>query len=75
MVIAVPPNWAVKSCTVLSHEPVPAPTPFAREFTDHPAEGLQRLVHLAQQPCGGHSAGISAYEPQPEGASIFHWAR
>jgi signal transduction histidine kinase len=44
-----------------------------REITEHPLEALQRLVDLAQEVCGGGSAGISVYEPQPEGAGIFRW--
>jgi signal transduction histidine kinase len=44
-----------------------------RDITEHPSEALQRLVDLAQQLCGGGSAGISVYEPQPEGAGIFRW--
>lgn len=46
----------------------------AREITEHPSEALQRLVDLAQELCGGHgSAGISVYEPRPEGAGVFRW--
>ena len=44
-----------------------------RDITEHPSEALQRLVDLAQELCGGGSAGISVYEPQPEGAGIFRW--
>ena len=44
-----------------------------REIAEHPSEALQRLVDLAQQLCGGGSAGISVYEPQPPGAGIFRW--
>ncbi len=44
-----------------------------QDIAEHPSEALQRLVDLAQQLCGGGSAGISVYEPQPEGAGIFRW--
>jgi signal transduction histidine kinase len=44
-----------------------------RAITEHPSQALQRLVDLAQELCGGGSAGISVYEPQPEGAGIFRW--
>jgi signal transduction histidine kinase len=44
-----------------------------RDITEHPSEALQRLVNLAQEFCGGGSAGISVYEPQPEGAGMFRW--
>ena len=46
----------------------------SRQIGEEPADTLPRFVELARQLCGGGSAGISVYEPQPEGAGIFRWA-
>ena len=45
----------------------------SQEIAEHPSEALPRLVALAQELCGGGSAGISVYEPQPGSAGIFRW--
>src|SRR3984885_14211806 len=45
----------------------------SRDIAANPPQALERLVDLSQQLCGGGSAGISVYEPQPEGAGIFRW--
>ncbi|HZK90163.1 MAG TPA: ATP-binding protein [Stellaceae bacterium] len=45
----------------------------SRDIAGRPSEALQRLVELSQQLCGGGSAGISVYEPEPEGPGIFRW--
>ena len=45
----------------------------SRDIAKNPTDALPRLVGLAQELCGGGSAGISVYEPQPEGAGIFRW--
>jgi signal transduction histidine kinase len=45
----------------------------SRQISEHPSDVLARFVELARQLCGGGSAGISVYEPQPEGAGIFRW--
>src|SRR5438477_8983645 len=44
-----------------------------REISENPSDTIPRLVALAQEVCGGGSAGISAYEPQAEGPGIFRW--
>jgi hypothetical protein len=36
-----------------------------------PTRFLPRLVHLAMELCGGHSAGISLYEAQPPGCQFL----
>jgi signal transduction histidine kinase len=46
----------------------------SQEIAEHPSEALPRLVALAQELCGGGSAGISVYEPQPGSAGIFRWS-
>jgi signal transduction histidine kinase len=38
-----------------------------------PTDLLPRLVELARQHCGAGSAGISVYEPKPDGPGIFRW--
>ncbi len=45
----------------------------SRDIAANPSQALERLVDLAQQLCGGGSAGISVYEPQREGPGIFRW--
>jgi two-component sensor histidine kinase len=45
----------------------------ARQMAEQPDQVLPRLVHLAMDLCGGHSAGISLYEAQPPGPGIFRW--
>jgi len=45
----------------------------ARQMTEQPDQVLPRLVHLAMELCGAHSAGISLYEAQPPGPGIFRW--
>jgi len=42
-------------------------------MAEQPDQVLPRLVHLAMELCGGHSAGISLYEAQPPGPGIFRW--
>ncbi|MEJ0071952.1 MAG: GAF domain-containing protein [Pseudomonadota bacterium] len=46
----------------------------SQEIGEHGSDALPRFVELAMQLCGGGSAGISVYEPQPEGPGIFRWA-
>jgi len=45
----------------------------ARQVEQRPTDLLPRLVELAKEHCGAGSAGISVYEPQPEGPGIFRW--
>ena len=45
----------------------------SRDISGRPSEALPRLVEMAKELCGGGSAGISAYEPQPGGPGIFRW--
>jgi signal transduction histidine kinase len=45
----------------------------SREIAKNPSDPLPRLVGLAQELCGGGSAGISVYEPELEGPGIFRW--
>jgi two-component sensor histidine kinase len=45
----------------------------ARRMAEQPDQVLPRLVHLAMELCGGHSAGISLYEAQPPGPGTFRW--
>ena len=45
----------------------------ARQMAEQPDQVLPRLVHLAMELCGAHSAGISLYEAQPPGPGIFRW--
>jgi hypothetical protein len=45
----------------------------SRDIAASPSQALERLVDLSQQLCGGGSAGISVYEPEPEGPGIFRW--
>ena len=45
----------------------------ALQMAEHPAQVLPRLVEQAMEICEAASAGISLYEPQPEGAGIFRW--
>jgi len=45
----------------------------SRDIAKNPSEALPRLVGLAQELCAGGSAGISVYEPEPEGPGIFRW--
>jgi signal transduction histidine kinase len=45
----------------------------SRDIAKNPSDALPRLVSLAHELCGGGSAGISVYEPEPEGPGVFRW--
>ena len=45
----------------------------SREIEENPTNVLQSFVGLAMQLCGGGSAGVSVYEPQPGSAGVFRW--
>jgi signal transduction histidine kinase len=52
----------------------PALQELSRQIGENPSDVLPRFVVLAQLLCGGGSAGVSIYEPQPDGAGIFRWS-
>ena len=55
------------------HRAVSALHELAEQVEKRPSDVLPRLVELAREHCGAGSAGISVYEPRPDGAGIFRW--
>jgi hypothetical protein len=45
-----------------------------QQIEECPSEVLPRFVDLARELCKAGSAGISVYEPQPDGPGIFRWS-
>jgi GAF domain len=46
----------------------------AQQIEECPSDVLPRFVDLARELCRAGSAGISVYEPQPDGPGIFRWS-
>ena len=45
----------------------------AQQRVEYPSDVLSRFAELARQFCHAGSAGISVFEPQPDGTGIFRW--